>query len=111
MRRFFSSPLTGPWKKELRTEYILLWSPGARVGQAWLNVEATNGRGVDDSFGSGIAIGIFGLTVAEVGGGGKARNSGCMPGINSATTFCMDRAFLGGVGRIKRKKKENVPLL
>ena len=55
------------------------------------------------------AIGLFGFTVAEVGG--KARNSGCKPGINSATAFCRDRAFLGGVGRMKRKKEENVPLL
>ena len=29
-----------------RTDYILDWSPGARVGQAWLNVETMNGNGV-----------------------------------------------------------------
>ena len=95
MRFFFSSPLTGPWKKEPRTEYILVWSPGARVGQAWLKVEAMNGRDVFESPGSGIATGILGFAVAEVGSGGRARKSGRMPGINSATTFCIDRAFCG----------------
>ena len=93
MRLFFSSPLTGPWKNVPRTEYILYWSPGARVGQAWLNVEAMNGSGVLDTFGSGIAIGMCGLAVAEVGGGGRARKSGRMPGIKSVTTFCMNGAF------------------
>ena len=62
-------------------EYILDWSPW--VGQAWLNVEAMEGSGRL----TGIAIGICGSAVAEVGGGERARESGSMPGINSVKTF------------------------
>lgn len=58
-----------------------------------------NGNGVFESLGSGIATGIFGLAVAEVGGGGRARKSGSRPGIKSVTTFCTARAFLAGVGK------------
>lgn len=106
MRLFFSSLLRGPWKNAPRTEYMRVWSPGARVGQAWLNVEAINGNSVCESFGSGIAQGIFGLAVAEVGGGGKERKSESIPGINSATTFCTERAFWGTVGMLRDKKQE-----
>ena len=58
MRRFFSSPLTGPWKNVPRTEYILEWSLGARVGQTWLNVEAMKGSGVFDLLGSSMDVGV-----------------------------------------------------
>ena len=82
-------------------EYFLDWSPW--VGQEWLNVEAMEGSGCL----TGIAIGICGSAVAEVGGGGRARESGSMPGINSVKTFvspaCPGRALicegkLGGGG-------------
>ena len=76
-----------------RTEYVLEWSPGARVGQAWLNVEALDGSGVFDLLGSGIASGMWGLPVAELGDRGRARKSGSMPDIKSVTTFCMDSAL------------------
>ena len=69
------------------------WSPGAGVGQVWLNVEAMKGSGASDLLGSGIVIAMCWLAVAEVGGGGRARKSGSMPGIKSVTTFCMDGAF------------------
>ena len=72
---------------------ILEWSLGARVGQAWLNVEATKGSGAFDVLGSGIASGMCGLAVAEVGDEGRARESGSVPDIKSVTTFCMDSAF------------------
>ena len=59
-----------------RTEYILDWSLGVRVGRAWLNVEVMKRSGVFDSLGSGIAIRMWELAVAGVGGGGRARKSG-----------------------------------
>ena len=69
----------------LRTECILDWSPGARVGKAWLNLEVTKGSGVFDSLESGIAVGMWVLVVAGVGGKGKGRKSGSMsmPGIKA----------------------------
>lgn len=45
-----------------------------------------------DSAGSGIESGIFGLTVAEVGRGGRASVEGRIPGMRSVTTFSIDRA-------------------
>lgn len=105
MRLRFSSPLTGPWKKELRTEYILVWSPGARVGHAWLKVEAMNGMGVCESDGRGMESGMFGLAVADVGSGGIERKDDKIPGINRATTCWIDRGFYeNGVARMKEHK-------
>ena len=42
----------------------------------------------------GMESGIFGLTVAEVGKGGKERISGVRPGMRSATTFWIILTFL-----------------
>jgi hypothetical protein len=80
VRLSFSSPLTGPRKNVPRTEYILVWSPGARVGQAWLNVKEMNGSGVFDLLWSGTVIGIWGSTVAA----GK---------VTLGVTTFVDRAF------------------
>lgn len=91
---FFSSPLTGPWKKALKTECILVGSPGAFVGHAWLKVFAMKGRSLGDSgVGSGIERGRLGFDVADVGKGGSERRDGVMPGIRRATTFLMERVF------------------
>jgi hypothetical protein len=49
--------------------------------------------GVLDSAGRGMESGMFGLLVAEVGRGGRANVDGRIPGIRSATTFSIDRAF------------------
>jgi hypothetical protein len=63
-------------------------SPGARVGHAWLKVEAIKGKADEDpGVGRGIAIGTFGFEVATVGSGGRPRSSGVNPGINRVTTF------------------------
>lgn len=63
VRLFFSLPLTGPWRKVPRSEYIL-------DGQAWLNVEAMKESGSLGSFGSSIDS-RSGLAVAKVGEGEK----------------------------------------
>jgi hypothetical protein len=98
--RFFSSPLMGPVKNELRTLCMRVLSPGARVGHAWLNVLATKGicRAVFSTSMSagvrrGIEIGRFGFAVATVGSGGRASISGVRPGTRSATTLLMRWAF------------------
>ena len=91
MRRFFSSPLTSPWKNVPRTKYVLEWPPGARVVQAWLDVEAMKRSGTFDLLGSGIVIAMCGSAMAEVGGNGRARKSGNMPDIKSVTTFLYGR--------------------
>jgi hypothetical protein len=49
------------------------------------------GMGVLDSGGRGMESGTFGLLVAEVGKGGRAKVEGRIPGIRSATTFSIDR--------------------
>lgn len=85
----------------LRTEYICVWSPGARVGHAWLNVDAMNGSsGVDldaggtlDVEGRGIDSGMFGLEVADVGRGGREIRERVRPGIRRVTTLFIERAF------------------
>jgi len=69
-----------------------VWSPGARVGHAWLNVEAMNGmvwRGApsEGAGGRGIARGRLGFDVAVVGKGGKDSMSGVRPGIQRATAL------------------------
>lgn len=74
------------------------WSPGARVGQAWLNVAAIKGTfGGGPASGvlgkSGIDNGIWGFTVADVGSGGSDKTSDVKPGMSSATTFSMSGAF------------------
>lgn len=63
VRLFFSLPLTGPWRKVPRSEYIL-------DGQAWLNGEAMKESGSLGSFGSSIDS-RSGLAVAKVGEGEK----------------------------------------
>jgi hypothetical protein len=70
-------------------------SPGARVGQAWLNVDAMNGISLLEISGNGMESGIFGLMVADVGRGGSARSDGVRPGMSRVTTFCIDREFCG----------------
>lgn len=97
-RFFFSSPLTGPWKNAFKTECMRVWSPGARVGHAWLNVFLMKGKPEDESSagpagGSGTARGKLGFAVAEVGRGGSEMMSGVMPGNRIATTFCTDLGF------------------
>ena len=106
-RLFFSSVLTGPVKKEFITLCILFWSPGARVGQAWLNVVAMKGiqAAVDTSVVSvslgiggdarGMAMGTLGLEVAEVGKGGNERISGVSPGAKTTTTLWIKLRFWG----------------
>ena len=114
MRLLFSSPLTGVWKKVLRTECMRVASPGARVGQAWEKVRAMNGTppysaaassewgstdegrsedsdgvGGGGSDGRGMGIGRLGFFVAEVGGGGRERTVDVKPGTRRTTSFCM----------------------
>lgn len=72
-------------------------SPGARVGHAWLNVDAIYGMLLLDSSGRGIANGKFGFAVADVGKGGRARSDGVKPGMSSVTTLYIDRAFCKGL--------------
>ena len=52
--RFFSSPVTGTWKNADRAENIFVASPGARVGHAWLNLDAMKGSKVPGGEGNGI---------------------------------------------------------
>lgn len=73
-------------------------SPGALVGQAWLNIEQMKGTPEDDPGtgkpgGKGTERGRFGLAVADVGKGGRARRSGVRPGMRRATTLRTDRGF------------------
>lgn len=81
-------------------------SPGARVGHAWLNVDAMNGMSLPDASGKGIANGTFGFVVADVGRGGKARSDDVRPGMSSVTTFCIDREFCKELS-IRGGRKEN----
>jgi hypothetical protein len=87
-------------KIELITLCILYWSPGARVGQAWLNVVAMKGihaavdtstvplsLGKGGSDARGIDIGKLGLEVADVGKGGSESISGVSPGTKRTTTL------------------------
>ena len=70
------------------------WSPGARVGHAYVNVALMNGTpGGAFSVGRGTCSGRFGLEVAEVGRGGRERTSGVNPGIRSTTTLLIEREF------------------
>ena len=71
-----------------------VWSPGARVGHAWLNVLAMKGilaapvlepTSADER--RGIESGRFGFTVADVGSGGRLSRSGVNPGTSKVTTF------------------------
>ena len=75
MRRlFFSSPETGPWKNAFSTECIRNWSPGARVGHAYVKVDCMNGTPdvpAASACGSGTCRGRFGFAVADVGSGGR----------------------------------------
>jgi hypothetical protein len=68
-------------------------SPGARVGQAWLNVDAMYGMSLLEVSGKGMESGKFGFIVADVGRGGSARSDGVRPGMSRVTTFSMDREF------------------
>ena len=81
-----------------------VWSPGARVGHAWLKVVAMKGifsarlcdsddDEADDGASRGIEIGRLGLAVAVEGGGGRESRSGVRPGTRSATTFWTWFAF------------------
>jgi len=68
-----------------------LWSPGARVGHAWLKVDVMKGivgSVVEvDLGGYGIESGKLGFDVADVGKGGRERSDGVRPGISRVTTF------------------------
>lgn len=77
--------LTGPLKNVENTECIRYESPGARVGHAWLNVEASHGTPDATLFGSGMESGILGFLVADVGRGGSDSMSGVIPGINKTS--------------------------
>ena len=91
----------------LSTMSIRVWSPGARVGHAWLKVvamkeifsarpcDAPDDDEADDGTSRGIEIGKLGLAVAVAGGGGKESRSGVGPGTRSATTFWTWFAFCG----------------
>lgn len=75
-----------------------VWSPGARVGQAWLNVEAMKGTLVvgppDATFGGkGIGMGTLGFTRGDVGNGGNERSSVVSPGMRRIVTFGIKGAF------------------
>jgi hypothetical protein len=68
-------------------------SPGARVGQAWLNVDPMYGISLLEVSGSGMESGTFGFAVADVGRGGRPSSDGVRPGTSRVTTFCIDREF------------------
>jgi hypothetical protein len=70
-----------------------------------------NGMGVCDSAGRGIESGTFGLAVAEVGKGGRAKVEGRIPGMRSATTFSIDRGCCtdDGQNNDPKMKLENIP--
>ena len=71
-----------------------VWSPGARVGHAWLKVVVTNGMLLGlASDGRGMATGRLGLDVAEVGKGGSDNEGPVTPGTRSATTRSIALAF------------------
>ena len=59
-RLFVSPPLTYPWKNLPRKGVLVAWCAG---WQTWRKVEAMNGSGCL----TGIAIGMYGLAVAEEG--------------------------------------------
>ena len=85
----------GPWKNAVKMLCMRVWSPGARVGHAWLKVEAIKGM-PEEAPGAerGIASGTFGFEVAEVGSGGRPKSSGVNPGIKRVTTFWIrDESF------------------
>ena len=69
--RFFSSPVTGTWKNAERAENIFVVSPGARVGHAWLNLDAIKGNKVPGGEGNGISTGTLGLSIVDVEIGGN----------------------------------------
>ena len=101
-RRFFSSPETGPWKNAFSTECIRNWSPGARVGHAYVKVDCMNGTPdvpTASACGNGTCRGRFGFAVADVGRGGRWRMSGVSPGMSRATTLLIDRVFWRDVSR------------
>ena len=101
--RFLSAWLIVQLKNVLKTLCIRYWSPGARVGQAWLNVVATNGMAaavsafsfpcVDWLPSSGIDSGRFGLCVAIVVMGGMPSMSLVNPGTMRTTTRCTSPPF------------------
>ena len=81
-----------------------VWSPGARVGHAWLKVLAMKGilaaaeeegSWFEDADNKGIDKGRFGFEVAEVGSGGSERISGVKPGTKRATTRWIIFTFCG----------------
>jgi hypothetical protein len=92
-RRFLSSPVTGTWKNAERAENILVVSPGARVGHAWLNLDAMKGTKVPVGEGNGISTGTFGLSMADVEIGGKEMAVPVNPTARRTTTFWIDRGF------------------
>jgi hypothetical protein len=92
----------GPWKNVLRTENMRKWSPGARVGHAWLKMEAINGMRMLSALvspGRGMEMGKLGLDVAEVGRGGRERDGPVTPGIWIATNFSIALAFFEDIVR------------
>jgi len=91
--RFLSSPVTGTWKNAERAENILVVSPGARVGHAWLNLDGMKGIKVPGGEGNGISTGTLGLFMADVGAGGNEMDFPVIPTARRTTTFWMDRGF------------------
>jgi hypothetical protein len=91
--RFFSSPVTGTWKNAERAENILVVSPGARVGHAWLNLDGMKGSKVPAGEGNGISTGTLGLSIADVETGGNEMVFPVIPTARRTTTFWIDRGF------------------
>ena len=91
--RFLSSPVTGTWKNAERAENILVVSPGARVGHAWLNLDGMKGIKVPGGEGNGISTGMLGLSMADVEAGGNEMDFPVIPTVRRTTTFWIDRGF------------------
>ena len=91
--RFLSSPVTETWKNVERTENILVVSPGARVGHAWLNLDGMKGIKVPAGEGNGISTGTLGLSMADVEVGGNEMDFPVTPTVRTTTTFWIDRGF------------------
>lgn len=118
-RFFFSVALIGAVKNVFKTLCMRVWSPGARVGQAWLNVEAMKGTLVvgppDATFGGkGIGMGTLGFTKGDVGNGGNERSSVVSPGMRRIVTFGIKGAlsirnqFGGGASAIMCRERSRI---
>jgi len=76
-----------------RAENIFVASPGARVGHAWLNLDAMKGSKVPGGEGNGIWTGTLGLSMGDVEIGGSEIDSPVTPTVRRTTTFWIDRGF------------------